>query len=222
MSIATLVLGEPGSGKSTSLRNMDPAHTLLIQTVRKPLPFRSSGWAEFSKDNPSGNIFITDQSSEIINIMRKTKREIIVIDDWNLIMTNEFMRRSAETGFAKFSEIGRSAWDVLMAASSLPKNVRVYLMGHVETDESGHIRAKTIGKLISEKCPVESLFSIVMRTAVVNGSYLFHTKNSGSDTCKTPIGLFDSELIENDLSIVDSSVYQYYQIQKAGNNFRAL
>lgn len=215
MSIATLVLGEPGSGKSTSLRNLDPADTMLIQTVRKPLPFRGKGWAEISKENPKGNIFVTDQAAEIISIMRKTKRSVIVLDDWNLLMTNEFMRRSAETGFNKFSEIGRSAWDVLMAASSLNSNVRVYLMGHVEQDDSGNIKAKTIGKLISEKCPVESLFSIVMRTAVVNGNYLFHTKNSGHDTCKTPIGLFDEELIENDLSVIDAAIYSYYELKEA-------
>lgn len=212
MSIATLVLGEPGSGKSTSLRNMNPDETLLIQTIPKPLPFRAGAWKRFSKECPAGNIFVTDQAAEIISIMRKTRRKVIVLDDWNLLMTNSFFRRSAETGFQKFSEIGRDAWDVLMAASQLPSDVRVYLLGHTEADEFGHTRAKTIGKLMSEKCPVESMFSIVLRTTILNGSYLFATRNNGSDTTKTPLELFADEFIPNDLAAADEAICSYYSL----------
>jgi hypothetical protein len=131
MSVATLILGESGTGKSTSMRNLDPAQTLLIQAIKKPLPFRTKGWSYRSKENPGGNIFVTDKADQIIALMSKTQRKVIVFDDWNLMMTNEFMRRSSEHGFQKFSDIGKSAWDVMMAASVLPDDVRVYFLGHV-------------------------------------------------------------------------------------------
>lgn len=215
MSIATLILGESGTGKSTSLRNLDPAHTLLIQAIPKPLPFKSKGWKIHNKENPSGNMFVTDSAQQIIALMKKTSRKIIVIDDWNLLMTNEFMRRSTETGYQKFSDIGRSAWNVMTAAASLPEDVRVYMLGHVSTDETGYIRARTIGKLLDDKCPVESMFTIVLRTIVVNGNYLFSTHNNGQDTCKSPISMFADDHIENDLSIVDETIFHYYEIKEA-------
>lgn len=212
MSIATLILGEPGSGKSTSMRNLNPAETLLIQTIKKPLPFR--GWTLLKKNSETGevtgNVVVSDVAAQIINYMTKTARKIIVLDDWNLLMTNEFMRRSAETGFQKFSDIGRSAWDVMMAASSLPDDVRVYMLGHTSMDETGHIRAKTIGKLVDEKCPVESMFTTVLRAMQVNGQYVFQTQSTGMDTCKSPLGLFETEQIPNDLKEVDRAIAAYY------------
>lgn len=216
MSIATLILGESGTGKSTSLRNLDPAHTLLIQSIPKPLPFK--GLWKGIKDG--GNIIVTDQSPAIINAMRKTSREIIVIDDFQYQMSNEFMRRvnDKETGnaaFAKYNEIARSAWDILNAASDLPCNKRVYILSHTQTDEAGRVKIKTIGKLLDEKITIEGLVSIVLRTSVVNGNYLFSTRNNGHDTTKTPMGLFDDELIENDLAIVDAAIFNYYGLQQA-------
>lgn len=225
MSIPAIVLGDSGSGKSTSLRNLDPANTLLIQTVKKPLPFKKQGWGYFSKEAAqkggsakAGNIFVTDQSDAIINLMQRTSRKVIVIDDWNLLMTNQFMRRSHEVGFQKFSDIGRSAWDVLMAASALPDDVRVYLLGHLSTDEMGHMRAKTIGKMIDEKCPVESLFTIVLRAVVSDGAYEFVTQSNGLDTCKSPMGLFPATRIENDLAEVDRAICEYYDLVGAPTN----
>lgn len=208
MSIATMILGESGTGKSTSLRNMDAADMLLIQSVKKPLPFKST-WKPVQS---GGNVFVSDQSGAIIGAMHKTKRSVIVIDDFQYILANEFMRRSEERGFDKFSDIGRHAWDVLMAASSLPDHVRVYILGHTQSDEMGRIKAKTIGRILDEKITVEGLFSIVLRTVVQNGNYLFSTRNNGSDTVKSPIGLFDDELICNDLSAVDKAICEYYGI----------
>lgn len=212
MSTSALILGESGTGKSTSLRNMDPAHTLLIQSIRKPLPFRSSGWGYVSATNKAGNMIVCDQSAQIITAMRKTARDVIVIDDWQYILANEFMRRTDERGFDKFTDIGRHAWDILTAASDLPAHKRVYILAHTQSDDLGKTKIKTIGKLLDEKITPEGLFSIVLRTVVQNGNYLFSTRNSGSDTVKTPMGLFDDEQIENDLAAVDAAIYSYYNL----------
>lgn len=211
MSIAAFILGESGTGKSTSMRSMNPGETLLIQAIKKPLPFRSSGWKYLSKEG--GNILVCDQSAQIIAAMHKTQRPIIVIDDFQYILANEFMRRTDERGFDKFTDIGKHAWDILCAASSLPDRVRVYILSHTETSESGRVKAKTIGRMLDEKITIEGMFSIVMRTSIINGQYLFSTKNNGLDTVKTPLGLFDADHIDNDLAAVDAAIVDYYQLQ---------
>lgn len=219
MSIATMILGQSGTGKSTSLRNMQPEQTLLIQAVKKPLPFRAKEWAYYDKETtPKGNIFITDNSAQIIKIMQATQRHIIIIDDFQYILANEFMRRvlDKETGnaaFAKYNEIARNAWDILMAASNLEGNKRVYILGHTQEDDNGKIKAKTIGKLLDEKITVEGLVTLVLRTHVINGAYIFSTKNNGVDTVKTPLGMFEDEHIENDLLAVDKAITEYYDIK---------
>jgi len=136
-----------------------------------------------------------------------------VIDDFQYILANEFMRRTDERGFDKFTDIGKHAWDILCAASSLPDRVRVYILSHTETSESGRVKAKTIGRMLDEKITIEGMFSIVMRTSIINGQYLFSTKNNGSDTVKTPLGLFDADHIDNDLAAVDAAIVDYYQLQ---------
>lgn len=213
MSIATMILGTSGTGKSTSLRNMNPADTLLIQVIAKPLPFRSKDWRLVGKDG--GNILVAATADAICAAMRKTTRPIIVIDDLQYLLATEFMERAHETGYTKFTEMARHYYDVLTCATTLPADKRVYLMSHTDTSDTGQIKAKTIGKLLDEKITVEGLVSIVLRTHVINGQYVFSTRNSGSDTVKTPIGLFDSEHIDNDLMAVDKAIAAYYEISKA-------
>ena len=102
-----------------------------------------------------------------------------------------------------------------MAASQLSDEKRVYILGHTQEDDSGRIKAKTIGKLLDEKITIEGLLTIVLRTAVINGQYLFSTKNNGTDTVKAPMGLFEDEHIENDLAAVDRAIYAYYGLREA-------
>jgi hypothetical protein len=220
MSIATMILGESGTGKSSSLRNLNPKDVLLIQAVKKPLPFKATGWTIATKENPSGSIYHSDQSETIVKAMQRTDKPIIVIDDFQYILANEFMRRvtDKEVGnqaFAKYNEIARSAWDILMAASSLADYKRVYIMAHTQTDDFGKTKVKTIGKLLDEKITPEGLLTIVMRSVVVNEQYLFTTRNSGNDTVKTPIGMFEDLHIANDLAEVDKAVTEYYELKQA-------
>ncbi len=215
MSISTVILGESGSGKSASMRNMDPAQTLLIQVVKKPLPFRSKGWSYFSAENKTGNMFVSDDWVAISAIMRKTQRKVIVVDDFQYVLANEFMRRSDERGYDKFTEIAKHAWELFNVANTLPDDVRVYLMSHTQTNEQGDIKLKTIGKMLDEKITPEGLFTIVLRTVVTDKDYFFSTRNNGHDTVKSPIGLFDSERIPNDLAVIDQQISTYYELTGA-------
>ncbi|MDA8119184.1 MAG: ATP-binding protein [Gammaproteobacteria bacterium] len=209
MSIATMILGQSGTGKSASLRNMDPAQTLLIQTIPKPLPFRSSGW-KLVKDG--GNVIVSALADTIINAMHKTSRPIVVIDDFQYLLAVEFMARASETGYGKFTEMAKHYFDVLTAAANLAPEKRVYLLSHTDMAENGQVKAKTIGKLLDEKITVEGLVTIVLRTHVINGQYVFSTHNSGQDTVKTPMGMFETEHIPNDLLEVDKAVVEYYSL----------
>ena len=217
MSIATMILGQSGTGKTTSLRNLNPSDVLLIQAVKKPLPFRSKEWVPSTKGNPAGSILVTDNAQTIVGAMQRTAKPIIVIDDFQYILANEFMRRvlDNETGnaaFAKYNEIARNAWDILMCAGKLADATRVYILAHTQEDDSGRIKAKTIGKLLDEKITIEGLLTIVMRTAVINGQYLFSTQNNGLDTVKTPMGMFEDEHIPNDLAVVDAAIQDFYSL----------
>lgn len=216
MSIATMILGESGTGKSTSLRNMKAEETLLIQAIKKPLPFK--GWKWRTKENPSGNIIVSDCKDQIIDLMHKTQRKVIVLDDVQYVAANEFMRRSHEKGYDKFTDIGKGLWEILNAASALPDDVRVYLLWHTQESESGIAKAKTIGKMLDDKITLEGMVSIVLRTRVVNGNYLFSTQNSGYDTVKTPMGMFEGDAIPNDLLSVDAAICDFYSIEKEPKN----
>lgn len=208
MSIATLILGQSGTGKTTSLRNLDPNDVLLIQAVRKPLPFRSKEWKQLTSEG--GSIYVCDNAAQICKVMEKTTRKIIIIDDNQYIMANEFMRRSAEKSFDKFTEIGRNMWDIFNKASALPDDVRVYILSHTDESESGRTKIKTVGKMLDEKITLEGMVTICLQTQVVNDNYIFMTKNNGHNTVKSPIGLFESEHIENDLKAVDDAIVDYY------------
>jgi hypothetical protein len=213
MSIASLILGNSGTGKSTSLRNLDPSKTLLIQCIKKPLPFKSTGWKVRITDKSEGNVFQTSDPAKIEKIMRNSPHEIIVIDDYQAVMVNELMSRSSEKGYDKFTDIGKNAWNIFNAAGDLAEHRRVYILSHTQTDDFGQIRMKTVGKLVDQHIVPEGFFTIVLRTEVINSNYRFSTQTNGQDCCKSPISLFDDYHIDNDLAFVDSKICNFYSIE---------
>lgn len=205
MAIVTFILGYSGTGKSYSLRNLPKTHTGIVRAIGKPLPFRGS--AAF-------NGIVSDQAAHIIKALQVSKADILVIDDFQYIMANEFMKRSHEKGFDKFTDIGRNTWEILNTANNLAPNKRVYILSHLEQGESGKEKIKTIGKLLDEKITLEGMVSIVLKTIVQDGQYLFTTQNNGNDSTKSPEGMFDNLLIDNDLNAVDMAICDYYGITR--------
>ena len=204
----TLILGESGTGKSTSLRNMNPETTFIFQSIKKPLPFKGN---KYSKENK--NLMVTDNYEQIIRGLEKLDKQDIftdvIIDDSQYIMANEFMRRAKEKGFEKFTEIGEHYWRLLDTCNSLEK-VNVFILSHTDENDLGKVKIKTIGKLLDDKITIEGMVSIVLRTCVEGGEYFFRTKNNGNDTVKSPFEMFENELIPNDLEEVRKAINSYY------------
>ena len=211
MSIATLILGSSGSGKSTSLRNLDPAKTLLIQCIKKPLPFRSTGWKVRITLKSEGNVIQTSDPILIEKLLRTSPHEIVIIDDFQAVMVNTLMERSSENGYGKFTDIAKNAWNIFNAAGDLADNRRVYILAHTQTDDFGQVRMKTVGRMVDNTLVPEGYFTIVLKTEVINGNYRFATQTNGQDCVKSPMSLFEDLQIENDLAFVDSKIVNFYQ-----------
>jgi len=129
------------------------------------------------------------------------------------MLANEFMRRATEKGFGKFTEIGEHCWSLIKSIEALPDNVIVYFLSHEEeSEQSGKIKMKTIGKLLDDKITVEGMFSIVLRTVASDQGFFFRVHNSGYDTVKTPMDMFEDSEIGNDLSVVDEVIREYYEL----------
>ena len=212
MSIATLILGNSGTGKSTSLRNLDPTKTLLIQCIKKPLPFRADGWKTRISMKSEGNVIQTSDPAMIEKLLRQSPHEIVVIDDYQSVMVNELLARSSEKGYDKFTDIAKSAWHVFNAAGDLAEHRRVYILAHTQTDDFGQVRMKTVGKMVDNTLVPEGYFTIVLRTEVVNGNYKFSTQTNGQDCAKSPFGMFPDLHIDNDLAQVDAQITEFYQL----------
>lgn len=205
MGVLVYVLGRSGTGKSFSMRNFEKDELAVINVQGKILPFKGSG---------KFHIVNTDDSTEIVKEIEKAAKtyKSIVVDDFQYVMANEFMRRSAEKGYDKFTEIGRHAWDIADCVRKLPQEVIVYVLCHTDTDQDGFERLKTIGKLLDDKIVLEGMSTIVLKTSVSDGKYAFLTQNNGHDTVKSPAGMFPSFAIENDLKYVDDKIRNYYEI----------
>ncbi len=217
MSTMTLIIGESGTGKSTSLRTLDPKETFIINVVNKPLPFRGykNNYIKVSSDGLTGNYYASDNYSNIELVIKKVnaKRPDIknlIIDDFQYLMSNEFMQRALERGFDKFSEIGQHAWNIIQLLPILREDLDCFVLSHSEANENGKMKLKTIGKLVDEKVAMEGRFTVVLQTEISDNDYHFITQGDARHIAKSPMGMFDERKIPNDLSFVKQKMNAYY------------
>ena len=203
-----LIMGESGTGKSTSMRNFGSDEIAIVNPVGKPLPFRG----KFDTLNGA------TESRKITQFMDKAVadgKKIIVVDDFQYILSVPYMNRIKEAGWDKWNDFGDNYFTILNHVNEMPEDVNVYFLTHTETLENGITTIKLIGKLLREKITIEGLFTIVLQTQVNEGNYYFLTQNSGKNTVKSPMGMFQDYSIENDLKFVDDVIRNYYGMDGA-------
>ena len=209
------IMGESGSGKTTSMRNLDFKTTLYIDCDKKGLSWK--GWRDqYSVDNK--NYFATDKPIEVIKMLQKVnsqddKKHIktVIVDTINGIMVADEMRRSKEKGYDKWQDLAKAVYDIIDISLTLRDDLTIIFLAHSQTEktDSGDIftRIKTNGQKL-EKIVLESKMTTVLHAVVKDGRYIFETKANNS-TCKTPLGAFDVDEIENDIKKVLEALKDY-------------
>lgn len=206
--LPVLIVGKSGSGKSTSMRNFGHDEIALINVARKALPFKGKFDSQMDTDN-----YTTIQAG-----LKQTAKKSIVIDDAGYLITNFFMRNHSGNNkgngvYALYNQLADDFWNLIeWTKTTLPEDKIVYFMMHEDKNDFGDVKPKTIGKLLDDKVCIEGLFTIVLRAVSEGGEHKFRTQTDGADVAKSPIGLFDSEEIENDLKYVDEKIRAYYEM----------
>ena len=203
------IAGESGSGKTTSMRNLDPATTYYIDADKKGLSWK--GWRN-QYNTEKKNYLKCDDVNIVRNYINSVaekcpKIKVIVVDTINGLMVADEMRRSKEKGYDKWVDLATCVWDLVVDCYDFRDDLTIVFTAHTqtETDESGYrfTRIQTSGKKLN-KIVLESKFTTVLLAKCVDGKYLFETQANNS-TAKSPMGAFDDFEIENDIvKVIDA------------------
>jgi hypothetical protein len=221
MKKAVLIIGESGTGKSTSIRTLPPEETFIINILDKPLPFRGSQkqYTNLSEDGLTGNYYAPSsrksllKTIDLVNLYRPEIKYLIV-DDFGYTITNQFMRSALEKGYDKFSKLAVNAWELLNILTSLRDDLIVFIMMHSDIDKQGKSKPKTIGKMLDDHVCIEGKFSIVLHSICEDGNYGFLTNNNGLYMAKSLMGMFNQPIIENNLKFVADNINEYLMGEK--------
>ena len=212
MATAVLIMGESGSGKSASLRNFAPNEISVFNVTSKPLPFKQGKTKIPKIDNAT--------YADIANALANPNKRAYVIDDAGYLLSFEMFKRANETGYSKFTDMAKNFFDMLdFINTKLPNDIIVYITMHTEDDSEMHkTKAKTIGKMIDQNLNLEGLFTIVLRAMQTEEGYKFITRDDRVSTAKSPMGMFESDKIDNDLKEVDRVIREYYDMKPLVDN----
>ena len=209
------IMGDSGSGKTTTFRNIDPKTTMYVDCDKKGLSWK--GWKKnFNTENK--NYFVTDQPNTALAMLHKVNEEkgfkhikTIVFDTINGLMVADEMRRSKEKNYDKWMDLAACIYNLVDYALTTRDDLTVFFIAHTQTDmtDSGYefTHIKTSGKKL-DKIVLESKFTTVLLAKCMNGKYILETQSNRS-TAKSPLGMFENKEIENDINIVLKAIEEF-------------
>ena len=206
MGLPVWILGESGSGKSYSIKNLDAEKTGIFAVEKGLLPFKNKGF----------KVAKNATYSMIMGALKEPKLKCYVIDDSQYLMVNEFFDRAKDTGYQKYTDIGLHFRNLVHYINqNLPDDVIVYFLHHTEIDtNTGKTKAKTVGKMLDNYLTVEGCFNIVLQAVAEGKEHYFITQSDGSNTAKSPEEMFDVK-IANDSNFVDATIRDYYGLNES-------
>jgi hypothetical protein len=215
------IVGQTGSGKSTSIKHLNPAETYIINVAKKELPFKGS---EKLYNTEAKNYKEVDDANEITRLLKTISEKAphiknIIIEDSNYIMGFNMVAKATEVGFTKFSIMAKDMVDLFRTARQLRDDVTVFYLTHPEevmdgSDVIGY-KIKTAGKLIDNQVLLEGLLTVCLYTLVEEkkdgtAEYSFVTNRFKKYPAKSPDGMFTETKIPNNLQIVVDTLTEYY------------
>lgn len=211
MALPVMIIGESGSGKTTSLKYFKPDEVGIISVEKGRLPFRSElktvRIPKFSDgDIKSPGQLSTARYSWIEAVIKNSKVKSIVIDDSQYLLVDELFDRAKEKSYDKFTDMAANFRNLIHYVNELEDDDKiVYFLHHSEDNGTGKAKVKTIGKMLDEKLTVEGCFDIVIYCK----DYKFYAQGDGISTAKSPEGMFEGEM-DNNLKVVDDKIREYY------------
>lgn len=230
-----LILGESGTGKSTSIESLNPLETFIFNSADKHLPFPGSktkyktilndkGNPSYSKSNMISERNIRKISQEIINLAeRRSEIKNIIIDDLAYALLESVFERFDEKSFDKYKAFAKELKELIDSTKGLRDDLNIIIMNHIEydTDSMGSRRVifkMPAGKFTKEAIVPEGLFDTVLYAECTRigdeNKYYFRTQNSGNDTCKSPRGMFPGPRIPNDMQYILDCYRAYHAGEK--------
>ena len=216
------IVGPTGTGKSTSIKHLDPKTTYIINTARKELPFKS---ADKLYNTENKNYKEVDEITEIHRLLCTISEKAphiknIIIEDSNYMMAFRMADKASEGGFAKFNIMAKDMIDMLRGARKLRDDLKIFYFTHPDIIEDGGeivgYKMKTSGKMLDNHFNLEGLFAICLYTHTEESkdgvvTYNFVTNRFRKYPAKSPDGMFDEVRIPNNLQYVVDKINEYYQ-----------
>lgn len=203
MARLVLIISKSGTGKSSSMRNLKKGEASVVLGSGKELPFRTDLAT-----------FVPKTYADVLVAIEKASSPIVVIDDANYLMSFEEMSRVQEIGYGKFTQMAQNMFKVFKAIIDKDSDQTFYIMAHAADTEDGHLQFKTTGKMLNDKIVLEGLTNILLTNEITaDGEFVFRVRTDGTGV-KTPIGMFDTETVPNDLKLVNEAIVKYYGSSK--------
>ena len=227
MSNIVALAGLSNSGKSTSLKYLNPSETFIISCTNKQLqiPGFRNKYSKISVDGGKlyGNWLVSNNYAQIEKVLKAVSKQrpeikVICLDDCNYLLSNETFQNAMVKGYEKFTTLAKNYYDLIQTCQELRDDLTVVFISHIEntgTEIDTEYRLWTTGKMLTNAINLDGLFSYIIYAEryVPDGqdevSYRFKTRTDGNDTCRSVAGCFEDKYIEPNMQLVIDRINEF-------------